>query len=253
MKSIVIFGAGNVATHLFNAFSGAKNFKVTQVYNHNGNSLEFFKNKVNTTTYLNEVVPAEIYLLALKDEAIPAIAKKIIHREALVLHTSGATPLSVLEKFEQHGVLYPLQTFSKKRPVDFSNVPLCIEANSEIALREIAELAEELSQNIYNISSEQRKALHVAAVFVSNFVNFLYTEGEEICRENEIPFEILHPLILETASKITDLSPTEAQTGPAKRRDMEIIKSHLEQLHGDRKKIYQLLTESIHNLHGKKL
>lgn len=254
MKSIVIFGAGNVATHLFTALSKAKNFRVIQVYNHREENLRFFRDKTKTTSNLDEVVSADIFLLALKDEAIPAVAKKIQKKNAeMVLHTSGATPLSALSRFEKHAVLYPLQTFSKNRPIDFSTIPLCLEGNSPLVLQEIKSLAEELSTNIYEISSEQRKSLHVAAVFVNNFVNYLYTEGEGICKENELPFEILHPLILETASKATGFSPAEAQTGPAKRKDTEIIKTHLEQLHGDRKKIYQLLTESIHNLHGKKL
>lgn len=253
MISIVLFGTGNLATHLFIALAKSEKFKVVQVYNHRPESLEFFKEKTKTTTSLAEVVPADIYLIALKDDVIQEIAPKVIHKKALVLHTSGAIPMSVLSKFERFGVLYPLQTFSKNKPVDFKNIPMCIEANKEAELQILEQLSLEITTKVYKISSEQRKVLHVAAVFVSNFVNYLYTEGQEICIRNKIPFEILHPLILETASKIIDLSPKEAQTGPAKRNDLAVINSHLELLNEEQKKIYQILTQSIQNLHGKEL
>ena len=253
MTSIVIFGAGNLATHLFNAFLKAEKFKVIQVYNHKPESLEFFKNKTKTTTNLTDVLPADIYLLALKDDVIQGLAQKVIYKKALVLHTSGATPMSVFTNFERFGVFYPLQTFSKNKAVDFKNIPLCIEANNEADLQLLEQLAREVSEKVYRISSEQRKYLHVAAVFVSNFVNYLYTEGQVICERNQIPFEILHPLILETATKIIDLSPKEAQTGPAKRNDLAVINSHLELLNEEQKKNYQILTGSIQKLHGKEL
>ena len=161
--------------------------------------------------------------------------------------------MSVFTNFERFGVFYPLQTFSKNKAVDFKNIPLCIEANNEADLQLLEQLAREVSEKVYRISSEQRKYLHVAAVFVSNFVNYLYTEGQVICERNQIPFEILHPLILETATKIIDLSPKEAQTGPAKRNDLAVINSHLELLNEEQKKNYQILTGSIQKLHGKEL
>lgn len=253
MISIVLFGSGNLATHLFKALLKAEKFKVVQVYNHKAESLSFFKKKTNTTTNLAEVVPADIYIFALKDDVIQEIAQKVIYKKAFVMHTSGATPMDVFSSFERFGVFYPLQTFSKNKAVDFKNIPICIEANNDQDLHLLEQLALEISTKVYRISSEQRKSLHVAAVFVSNFVNYLYTEGQEICTRNKIPFEILHPLILETASKIIDLSPKEAQTGPAKRNDLAVINSHLELLNKEQQKIYQILTQSIQNLHGKEL
>lgn len=253
MKSIVLFGAGNVATHLFKAFSLAKNFEVVQVYNHKEPALDYFRKAVKTTTDLSQIVPADIYLLAVKDEAIPGLAKKLFPTNALIAHTSGGTSIDVFRNFSRAGVFYPLQTFSKTREVDFKNIPVCIEANNEADLKLLEEMAGEISGNIFNVSSEQRRSLHVAAVFVSNFVNYLYTEGEEICRQNNLPFDILQPLILETAEKITRLNPKEAQTGPAIRRDQSVIESHLQLLNPEQQKIYQVLTQSIQNLHGKKL
>lgn len=253
MKSIVLFGAGNVATHLFSALSTAEGYEVIQVYNHQKERLEEFNDKVPVTSDFTEVFPADIYILALKDEAIPLLAEKLLFKDALMLHTSGSTPLSVFESFSKKGILYPLQTFSKYKAVDFKAVPLCIEADNEQQLQEVKELAQVLSEKIFEISSEQRKALHLAAVFVSNFSNYMYRLGDEICRENDLSFEILHPLILETASKATSMAPADAQTGPAKRNDLNIIDSHLSLISGERKKIYQLLTESIRQLHGKEL
>lgn len=253
MKSIVLFGTGNVAFHLFSAFSNSENFKVIQLYNHKAESLSIFKDKIPTTTKFSEIFPADIYLIAVKDDAIGEIVSKIENPEALILHTSGAVPLTVFRDFEHTGVFYPLQTFSKNKPVDFKNIPICLEAKNKSDLELLEQLAESISDKVYHISSEQRKSLHVAAVFVSNFVNYLYTEGEAICRENGIPFKILHPLIHETALKIESMSPKEAQTGPALRNDKEVINSHLPLLNSEQKKIYQILTSSIQNLHGKEL
>jgi predicted short-subunit dehydrogenase-like oxidoreductase (DUF2520 family) len=253
MNHIVLFGTGNVATHLFDAFKNSEDFKIIQVYNHASESLQAFKDQVAITTNLDEIAPADIYILALKDDVLAELSKKIKETDALVLHTSGAVSKEVLNKFKNHGVFYPLQTFSKNKEVDFSNIPICIEANTKASTNSLKELASEISEKIFEISSQQRKSLHVAAVFVSNFVNFLYTEGEKICQDNQIPFEILHPLILETASKVTKMSPLESQTGPAKRKDQDVINSHLELLNEEQQKIYSLLTLSIQNLHGKEL
>ncbi len=253
MKSIVLFGTGNVAFHLFRAFSNSENFKVIQVYNHSAASLKAFKDKIPTTTKITEIFPADIYLFAVKDDVIGEIASKIKNPETLILHTSGAVPLTVFQNFQHAGVFYPLQTFSKNKPVDFKNIPICMEAKNKSDLELLEQLAGSISNKVYHISSAQRKSLHVAAVFVSNFVNYLYTEGEAICKKNGIPFEILHPLIHETALKIGSISPKEAQTGPAMRNDKEVINSHLPLLNSEQQKIYQILTSSIQNLHGKEL
>jgi len=253
MKRIVLFGTGNVATHLFEAYKNSNNFKIIQVYNHASESLQAFEDQVAITTNLDEILSADIYILALKDDVLAEIKEHIGKTDTLVLHTSGSVSMDVLKKFKNHGVFYPLQTFSKNKKVDFFNIPICIEAGNKETANILEELASEISEKIFTISSQQRKTLHVAAVFVSNFVNYLYTEGEKICAESQIPFEILHPLILETALKATKMSPIESQTGPAKRKDQDVINSHLVLLSEDQQKIYSLLTQSIQNLHGKEL
>jgi predicted short-subunit dehydrogenase-like oxidoreductase (DUF2520 family) len=158
-----------------------------------------------------------------------------------------------LDDKNRKGVFYPLQTFSKNKAVDFKQVPICLESQNDDDYKVLETIAKSISERVYAIGSEQRKALHVAAVFVSNFVNHLYKIGNEICEEHQVPFDILKPLIQETANKIVTLSPEEAQTGPAKREDTQTINSHLSFLSNEnQKEIYKLLTKSIID-NGKKL
>ena len=253
MREIVLLGSGNVATHLFKAFEGSKKVKVKQVFNHTNKNLDFFKNHTSVTTNLSNVADAQIYILALKDDVIPQLAGNLKNRKALVVHTSGAVEMNALP-LEKRGVFYPLQTFSKEKEMDYGNIPFCLEANLSEDLELLHELAQEISGKAYNIDSEQRKKLHLSAVFVCNFVNHLYSIGEDICKTNDIPFSILRPLIEETANKIKDSSPARVQTGPAIRNDKTTINSHLELLNSsEEKEIYQLLTTAIQNFHGKKL
>ncbi len=253
MINLVILGAGNVATHLAKAFSNAENVKLKQVYNHRPESLLSFKNFVPTTTDINQLEKADVYLIALKDDVISDVADQLKDNDALVLHTSGSVPLEALNRFKNHGVFYPVQTFSKKKEVNFREIPICLEANTAKNLEVLKELAAKISNKIYEIDSEQRKALHLAAVFVNNFTNHLYNLGAEICRKNEIPFDILKPLIRETVDKLESLTPQEAQTGPALRNDKQTISSHLEMLEPERQQLYKILTQSIQEFNGKKL
>ena len=252
MKSIVLLGTGNVATNLFLALQKTDNFKIIQVFNHRNSGLERFTS-IPTTSRYEEILPADIYVIAVKDDQILNVSNHLNSGDALVVHTAGGISMDILETHNRTGVFYPLQTFSKNRPIDFKGIPLCIEAKNERDLQILDKLATDLSGNIFKINSEQRKSLHLAAVFVSNFVNYLYSEGEQICRDNDIPFEILLPLIKETAHKVSIMNPIEAQTGPAMRNDRKVIEAHLEQLTTEQKKIYSLLTPSIQHLHGKEL
>ena len=254
MKDLVLLGTGNVATHLFRAFSASEKVRVKQVFNHSSNSLSFFAETVAVTTEISELAPADIYLLALKDDVIPEVAEKMNIGDALVVHTSGAAPIDVLEKFNRRGVFYPLQTFSKDKEIDPQQIPFCLEANSQEDLELLKSLGNEISGKVFEVNSAQRKKLHLSAVFVCNFVNHLYAVGEKLCRENELPFSILKPLIAETARKVQESSPAAVQTGPAMRGDSSTINSHLEQLNSEEEKeIYQVLTNAIQSFHGKKL
>ena len=171
----------------------------------------------------------------------------------MVVHTSGSQSLNILSDNNRKGVFYPLQTFTKNKDIDFNTIPICVESQNKLDTLILEKVAGSISNNINNINSQQRKALHIAAVFVSNFTNCLYQIGADICVENNMDFEILKPLIKETAEKVMIFSPKDAQTGPAKRNDLKTINDHINFLTKENQKvIYKLLTQSIID-NGKKL
>lgn len=254
MIKVVLLGAGNVSTHLFEAFQETKTASVIQVYNRSKKRLQGFNHLVDTTSSLNELKEADIYIIAVKDDSVEALSKKLTLLNKLVVHTSGSIAMEALNNNHRYGVFYPLQTFTKGKQVDFSSIPICLETNIQSDIEILEKLAQSISQAVYKIDSVQRKALHVAAVFVNNFVNHLYQKGHEICQEHQVPFEVLHPLLLETAKKVTSLTPKESQTGPAIRNDQAVINNHIESLATQQQKdIYTLLTKSIQETHGNKL
>lgn len=253
MISVVILGAGNVATHLFKAFNKADNIIVNQWFNRNLKSIEAYKNKVDITDDLSTLKDADIYILAVSDDAIAELSSQIPFENRLVVHTSGSVSVYDIDKKHKRGVFYPLQTFSKDAEMDFKNVPICLETINKECYATIKNLAVAIGSPKKRVNGDQRKILHLAAVFVNNFTNQLYRIGHEITESEGAEFDMLKPLILETAKKVQDLSPFKAQTGPAMRNDKKTIKKHLkllkEQHHKD---IYELLTTSIQHTHGRK-
>lgn len=244
MIEVVLFGTGNVASHLFKALRESKSVKVIQVYNHRKESLDFFKGKVEVTTSFKDLKEADLFLIAVKDDYISELASQLKPYKTLVVHTSGSLPL--LSNNDRNGVFYPLQTFSKEQTIDYSAIPICIEASNPSDLKILKEVGAEISQKIYPINSEQRKSLHLASVFACNFSNALYGLAEQICQKNDVPFEILYPLILETAQKIKNNSPKTVQTGPAIRGDQKTIDFQLNQINSTEiKNLYILLTNLI--------
>lgn len=251
MIKVCIIGGGNVAFHLAYQFIKADNVKLVQLYNRTICKLNPFEDTVAITDNLNALAAADIYVIATSDNTIHEISNQLPFNNQLVVHTSGSENLLSLSNKNRRGVFYPLQTLSKSKPIDFSEIPICIEAENEKDLQLLEILAGNLSKKIFKISSEQRQYLHVSAVFVNNFVNHLYHIGAHICQKNEIPFEILMPLIKETADKINYLSPELAQTGPAKRNDTLTIENHLKLLSANEQAIYKLLTSSIQEVYQK--
>ena len=250
MINVVLLGAGNVGTHLYRALHKANNIRLVQWYNRSSGGVNVANNQVNMTNDLNCVAEADLYLVAVTDSALPEISQAIGQRKGVIAHTAGSISMNELNDHENHGVFYPLQTFSKQKQLDFSQIPLCLEANSEENLALLKKVASALGGPIHLINSSQRKALHIAAVFVNNFVNHLYTIGSELCEEQQLPFDVLLPLIQETANKINSLAPQEAQTGPAKRGDKIILNEHLKQLNNPKQReIYTLLSAAIQH-HG---
>jgi len=253
MISISIIGSGNVAQHLISAFTKAQEVEIKQVLVRQKSSLPHLLDSNKIISDYSQLQKADIILIAVSDNAISEVSNQIPFENQLVVHTSGSISIESLNNKNRKGVFYPLQTFSKSKAVDFKIIPICLEAQNPKDYKMLEATAKTISEVIYAVNSEQRRALHVAAVFVSNFVNHLYQMGNEICFENNLPFDILKPLIQETANKILTLSPKEAQTGPAQRKDTQTINAHLSFLSDEnQKEIYKLLTKSIID-HGKKL
>ncbi|UKM63717.1 DUF2520 domain-containing protein [Flavobacteriaceae bacterium GSB9] len=253
MISVVLVGAGNVATHLFKGLKKTENISVVQWFNRNLDRLTPYKIEVDITNNLDDLKAADVYILAVSDDAISELSSQLPFENRLVVHTSGCANVHELDKKHKRGVLYPLQTFSKDAEMDFANVPICIETIDKKSYPLLKKLAQSLGSPIKRINSNQRRVLHLAAVYVNNFTNQLYRIGHEITESEGAEFDMLKPLILETAKKVQDMSPYVAQTGPAKRNDQKTINSHLKLLNNHHHKaIYELLTTSIQHTHGRK-
>ncbi|GAA3618326.1 Rossmann-like and DUF2520 domain-containing protein [Flavivirga jejuensis] len=253
MISVVILGSGNVATHLFKAFNKAENVVINQWYSRNISTITSYNKEVEIIDDLSLIKDADVYILAISDDAISELSTQLPFEDKLVLHTSGSVSVYDIDKKHKRGVFYPLQTFSKEAEIDFANVPICIETIDKKCAPIIKDLALSIGSPTKRVNSDQRKVLHLAAVFVNNFTNQLYRIGHEITESQGAEFDLLKPLILETAKKVQDLSPYKAQTGPAKRHDKKTIRKHLKLLEDQHHKdIYQLLTTSIKHTHGRK-
>jgi predicted short-subunit dehydrogenase-like oxidoreductase (DUF2520 family) len=245
MITLTIIGFGNISQHLVREFSNSKTVKLVQVFTRNENAT-FNPQNFNFVHQFSNLIKTDVTIIAVSDNAIAEVSDAIPFENTLVLHTSGGIALSGLNPKNRRGVLYPLQTFSKNKSISFNGIPICVEAENESDLAIIKKIANSISKKVFDIDTTQRKSLHVAAVFVCNFVNHLYKIGSDICNEHQVPFTILQPLITETANKTLQLSPHDAQTGPAKRKDFEVISSHLKFLkNSDNKHIYEMLTQSI--------
>jgi predicted short-subunit dehydrogenase-like oxidoreductase (DUF2520 family) len=253
MIQITIIGSGNVAQHLIKAFSKSEAVEIAQVFSRKKEKLSSLIEFDKIVSDYEDLKESDLYIIAVTDNAIAEVSQQLPFNNQLVVHTSGTASIETLDDKNRKGVFYPLQTFSKNKEIDFSVIPICLEADNTFDFRVLETVAKSISKAVFPINSEQRKALHVAAVFVNNFTNHLYQIGQEICEENQVSFDILKPLIQETAEKIKTLEPIDAQTGPAKRNDSSTIQAHLEYLSNeDQKNIYRILTQSIqHN--GKKL
>lgn len=253
-QKIVIIGCGNVAWHLAKHLSQV-NIHEIFVYNHKPNSLlNDFKTKLKCTVEpnLNNIISdADFYFICVTDKFISGIAKKIKikNTNAIVVHTSGSAKIDDLGNEINSAVFYPLQSFSKQVEVNWSEIPIIIEANSRKVKNKIFELAVLFSKKIVNSTYKERLKLHLAAVFVNNFTNSLFVVAEDLIKKNSSnnKLELLFPLIKQTISKIEKIDPRAAQTGPAKRNDKTVMKKHLKLLseNSDLKKLYKQLSSLI--------
>lgn len=245
----VIIGAGNVATHLAHAYRDILN--ISQVFSRSMKNAKILADSIKCNDYTDKpesiTADADIYIFAVKDDAIGPLLDRInIPEKALAIHTSGSVSKNIFEnRANRFGILYPLQTFTKNIPVDFSKIAFFIEGDSAETCREIELLAKTLSGKVYEADSDQRKRLHIAAVFACNFANNMWSIANEITDKNDLPFDVLLPLIQATVDKLKYTSPLNAQTGPAVRQDHVIINNHIDMLDGGKKNIYRIISDNI--------
>jgi len=243
-----VIGSGNVASHLAKQLF-ACGYSINCVFSRDLDNAKRLAEQVNAKAVdkIEMIFPADFYLFSVKDDAYREIIDAFPKTTAVCVHTSGSLEMNILSKLsDNQGVLYPFQTLTKGKEISFQKVPLCIEASNELTLNVLSDMARDFKSPCYQINSQQRAYLHLCGVFASNFTNAMYGIAEQIAQTQQIDFEIIKPLIVETARKIEILSPAAAQTGPAKRNDQTILQKHLELLTNPQwKEIYKLVSDSI--------
>ncbi len=248
---IVVIGSGNVATHYAHAFSNDY-ARVVQVFSRNLESAKVLAYQFNAS-YTNSLsllkTNADIYIISVSDDALFDIALDIKLKDKICFHTSGTVPIDVLKPISKnYGVIYAPQTFIKHIAVDYSTLPFCIEASNTDTLDFLMNMAQQVSPTVYSISGEQRRYIHLAAVFANNFGNCINAMAQNIMETHDLPFSILHPLIAETAKKTTQGENLwKLQTGPAKRGDLKTLEKHRYLLANNAEylKVYDMLTSII--------
>lgn len=241
-----------MATHMALALKNS-GVEVLQVYSRTFSSAEALASKIGCPA-ISEVDElsgrADLYLISVSDDAIAGLVERFPLKDKFLAHTSGTTGMEVLDAATgRTGVFYPLQTFSKEVTVDFGEVPLCLEAARDEDYRLLEQLAGRLSGKVAGVSSEERRQVHVAAVFACNFVNHMYAIAADLLEENDLSFDLLKPLVQETARKVMHTAPQNTQTGPARRNNREVIETHLRMLDANPgfREIYNFVSESIIN------
>lgn len=251
MITAILLGSGNVAIHFAKAIQSSEGIVLIQRYARSFTNDACFDSQIPKTDRLENLMDADLYILAVSDDAISPLSARLKATHGLVVHTSGSIPMSALHCKAPLGVLYPVQTFSKQKNVNFSEVPLCLETERAADMVLLKKFALSLSSEVYELNSEKREKLHLAAVFANNFSNYMYKIADDICCKYQIPFETLKPLIRETANKILEMSPYDAQTGPARRNDQTVIQKQRDLLESENKEIYALLSKAISSTYKK--
>jgi len=245
---ISFIGSGNAATHLATLFTKAGHTVETVYSAHPAHAQRLAKKiKAKAVRKISDTLSGDCLIIAVKDDRIRDVVRMLPVTDCLVLHTSGTESLSLLsKKFNNCGVLYPVQTFSIHSPAP-EEVPFCIEASNSSSLAKAKKLARSISRQVQVMNSMERKTVHLAAVFVNNFTNHLFTLAEDLLKKKKLKLEILRPLVQETVSKIRRQSPSEVQTGPASRGDSKTLREHLALLAGDKttRAIYRMISQSI--------
>lgn len=250
MKKVVLIGSGNVATHLGEALRNS-GVEVLQVWSHtleNATTLAKQLGAEGISNISDVKANADAYIFSVKDDVLLSVLQMFPHEDKVLIHTAGSISIDILKPFSSlAAVMYPLQTFSKAKAVDFKTIPILLEASNDDLLSSLKHVATQLSSKVSVANSEQRKYLHIAAVFACNFTNYFYAIAQDLLETKGLDFDLIRPLILETAEKVMHHSPQDVQTGPAVRKDEKIVNAHLDLLgdNTDLQRLYKDISERI--------
>lgn len=253
MSKITLIGSGNVATHLAIALH-KKGYAIQNIFSRKYYRAKVLAEKVDavaTSSYKKIKDDSDIYIIAVSDDAIKSVVaqlKQFLPASSFVVHTSGVKSSQVIAKhFPRFGICYPLQSLSKDKSVDFAQLPFCLFSDQKKDLKFLFKMTSQLGAPAFEVNDEERAKLHVAAVFANNFTNLMYTIAYDIAENENINFNILKPLILETAQKVQHHRPFDMQTGPAVRKDSATLQKHVTilQKYPRYKDIYNILTQEL--------
>ncbi len=252
IQNIIMIGSGNMATQLGNALA-KKGFNIRQVYSYTLENAEKLADQLNAyaTNNLADIqTSADLYIIAVKDAVLHQVIEHLPQVKGIVTHTAGSMSMDLLLRFDKHGIIYPFQTFTKEREVDFSVIPILLETSDEEVYNDLKVFAKKISQTVIACDSNQRRQIHLAAVFACNFANHMYAIADGILQKNNISFDVIKPLIKETAEKVQEVAAENAQTGPAIRGDQNVIDKHLKLLSDDAElsALYRKLTNRIQRI-----
>lgn len=244
----VIIGSGNVAYHLTKAFV-LNNIPLAQLFGRNEEDLKKISEELNIPYSTEKPEDADLYIICVSDGSVENVSRLITKKDCLVAHTSGSLPKEVLAGEYRKSSFYPLQTFSKSKTLEYEKIPFFIEAETEEDTKTLFSIASQISENVMESSHEKRKYIHLTAVFACNFVNHLFSRAKEISDSQQIPFHYFLPLIDETVQKIHEIEPKSAQTGPAVRNDVRVLRLHEQLLQGESLEIYKIMNHSIKKMY----
>jgi predicted short-subunit dehydrogenase-like oxidoreductase (DUF2520 family) len=244
----VIIGSGNVAYHLAKAFV-SNAIPLVQIFGRNEQELKTISGELEIPFSTKNLSDADLYIICVSDHSVENVSRLITKKNCLVAHTSGSLPIDILKGEYRKSSVYPLQTFSKAKKMEYRNIPFFIEAENDEDSKVLFDIASSISENVMESTYEKRKYIHLTAVFACNFVNHLFSRAKEISDSQDIPFNYFFPLIDETIQKIHEFEPKSAQTGPAVRNDKKILEMHEQLLKDESLEIYKTMNHSIQKMY----
>ena len=249
MLRIALIGTGNLAVHLADVLTASTELSFVQWIGRRPNEPEH-RGHTPYFTDFQKNIGTDICIMAVQDDQISTLAHQLQNEDICVVHTSGAMGIDALDPCKRQGVFYPLQSFLKNNPVAWNQLPICIEANNKRDMEKLKKCADAFSSRIHTMSSEKRAKLHLAAVFANNFTNHMVRISQDLCKEYELPEELLSELLQTTLNRVSKNLTSSVQTGPAKRNDVATMEQHLSQLDDDRKDIYKAISNHIYKTYS---